>query len=116
MPAQKISYNKAAGAGSDIGQLRKRLRATPGVTLHDSFPEYGRDFRRRFGIASEQAMDLFHQTVSMKSVGNLTEFVRDHMLEAFPVEARIAALIGSRSTSSRRCPPTATATSCCSIR
>lgn len=81
------------GFGSDIGQLRKRLRAMPGVTLHDTFPEYGRDFRRRFGIASEQAMDLFHQTVSMKSVGNLTEFVRDHMLEAFPVEARIAALI-----------------------
>jgi uncharacterized protein YPO0396 len=82
-----------AGFGSDIGQLRKRLRATAGVTLHDSFPPYGAEFRRRFGIASEQAMDLFHQTVSMKSVGNLTEFVRDHMLEAFPVEARIAALI-----------------------
>ena len=38
-------------------------------------------------------MDLFHQTVSMKSVGNLTDFVRGHMLEAFPVEARIGALI-----------------------
>jgi len=38
-------------------------------------------------------MDLFHQTVSMKSVGNLTEFVRERMLEAFPVELRIAALI-----------------------
>jgi uncharacterized protein YPO0396 len=82
-----------AGFGSDIAQLRKRLRAAAGVTLHDSFPHYGADFRRRFGIAGEQAMDLFHQTVSMKSVGNLTDFVRDHMLEAFPVEARIAALI-----------------------
>lgn len=82
-----------AGFGSDINQLRKRLRGTPGVTLHDSFPPYGADFRRRFGIGSEQAMDLFHQTVSMKSVGNLTDFVREHMLEAFPVEARIAALI-----------------------
>jgi uncharacterized protein YPO0396 len=82
-----------AGFGSDIGQLRKRLRSMPGVTLHESFPPYGADFRRRFGIAGEQAMDLFHQTVSMKSVGNLTDFVRDHMLEAFPVEARIAALI-----------------------
>jgi uncharacterized protein YPO0396 len=82
-----------AGFGSDIAQLRKRLRALPGVTLHDTFPPYGADFRRRFGIGSEQAMDLFHQTVSMKSVGNLTDFVRDHMLEAFPVEARIGALI-----------------------
>ena len=42
-----------------------------------------RDFRRRLGIESEQAMELFHQTVSMKSVGNLTDFVRDHMLEPF---------------------------------
>jgi uncharacterized protein YPO0396 len=82
-----------AGFGADIAELRKRLRATPGVTLFDSFPQYGSEFRRRFGIATEQAMDLFHQTVSMKSVGNLTEFVREHMLEAFPVETRIAALI-----------------------
>ena len=28
-------------------------------------------------------MELFHQTVSMKSVGNLTDFVREHMLEPF---------------------------------
>ena len=82
-----------AGFGSDITLLRKRLRTTAGVTLHEAFKDYGHDFRRRFGIASEQAMDLFHQTVSMKSVGNLTDFVRDHMLEAFPVEARIDALI-----------------------
>lgn len=82
-----------AGFGSDIAQLRKRLRAMPTVALHDSFLSYGDAFRRRFGIATEQAMDLFHQTVSMKSVGNLTDFVRDHMLEAFPVEARITALI-----------------------
>src|SRR5262249_49683358 len=46
-----------------------------------------------FGIENEQALDLFHQTVSMKSVGNLTEFVRLHMLEAFQVEARIDALM-----------------------
>ncbi|WP_020657016.1 ATP-binding protein [Massilia niastensis] len=82
-----------SGFGSDISQLRKRLRATAGVTLYDSFPPYGAEFRRKFGIATEQAMDLFHQTVSMKSVGNLTEFVREHMLEPFPVQARIDALI-----------------------
>src|SRR5215471_19831863 len=63
--------------------LRKRLRVTGGVRIHDGFPEYGRDFRRRLGIESEQAMELFHQTVSMKSVGNLTDFVRGHMLEPF---------------------------------
>jgi uncharacterized protein YPO0396 len=82
-----------AGFGTDINDLRKRLRKTPGVEVHDSFPPYSADFRRRFGIGNEQAMDLFNQTVSMKSVGNLTDFVREHMLEPFPVEDRIKALM-----------------------
>jgi uncharacterized protein YPO0396 len=69
--------------GTEMTQLRKRLRAHPGVLIHDAFPQYGKDFRRRLGIESEQAMELFHQTVSMKSVGNLTQFVREHMLEPF---------------------------------
>ena len=61
--------------GTDIVQLRKRLRAS-GVEIEDSFPPYGASFRRRLGIGNEQALELFHQTVSMKSVGNLTDFVR----------------------------------------
>jgi uncharacterized protein YPO0396 len=81
-----------AGFGSDITALRKRLRGD-GVELFDSFPPYGAWFRRRFGIDNEQALELFHQTVSMKSVGNLTEFVRSHMLEPFDVAPRITALI-----------------------
>lgn len=80
-----------ADFGADIAQLRRRLRQA-GANPFDSFPEYGAWFRRRFGIDSEQALDLFYQTVSMKSVGNLTDFVREHMLEPFDVEARIAAL------------------------
>ena len=78
--------------GSDINRLRKRLRAK-GAQIEDGFPKYGAWFRRRFGIDSEQALELFHQTVSMKSVGNLTEFVRGHMLEPFDVGPRIQALM-----------------------
>ena len=78
--------------GADIGRLRKRLRGEQ-VETFKSFPPYGAWFRRRFGIDNEQALDLFHQTVSMKSVGNLTEFVRGHMLEPFDVASRIKALI-----------------------
>lgn len=83
--------------GSDIAQLRNKLRAGHegrGIEVFDSFPPYGAWFRRRFGINNEQALELFHQTVSMKSVGNLTDFVRSHMLEPFDVAPRIAALIG----------------------
>ena len=78
--------------GPEIGALKKRLRSA-GAEVFDSFPPYGAWFRRRFGIENEQALELFHQTVSMKSVGNLTDFVRSHMLEPFDVENRIKALI-----------------------
>ncbi|MEN9316034.1 MAG: hypothetical protein RIS35_2427, partial [Pseudomonadota bacterium] len=81
-----------SGFGNDITGLRRKLRGA-GCELFDSFPAYGAWFRRRFGIEHEQALELFHQTVSMKSVGNLTDFVRNHMLEPFDVGNRIEALI-----------------------
>jgi uncharacterized protein YPO0396 len=78
--------------GTAVPALRARLRKS-GVTLFDSFPPYSAHFRRRFGNLGEQALELFHQTVSMKSVGNLTDFVRHHMLEPFDVAPRIAGLL-----------------------
>ena len=81
-----------ANFDSDFAQLRKRLR-TIGADIEDSFPKYGAWFRRRLGIDNDQALELFHQTVSMKSVGNLTDFVRSHMLEPFDAAQRIGALI-----------------------
>jgi len=79
--------------GSDMSTLRRRLRTADGVRVHEGFPDYGKDFRRRLGIESEQAMELFHQTVSMKSVGNLTDFVRDHMLEPFDAAKAVAGIV-----------------------
>lgn len=81
-----------SGFGPEIAGLRKRLR-TLTKEVHDAFPSYAAAFRRRFGLANDQALELFNQTVSMKTVGNLTDFVRQHMLEPFPVEDRIDALI-----------------------
>ncbi len=78
--------------GTETAALKRRLREG-GVRVHDSFPEYGRDFRRRLGIESEQAMELFHQTVSMKAVDNLNDFVRSHMLEPFDTKSYIASLV-----------------------
>ena len=78
--------------GSSIEPLKKRLKKA-GVALFDSFPPYSALSRRLLGGLSEQALELFLQTVSMKSVGNLTDFVRQHMLEPFDVAPRVAALI-----------------------
>lgn len=79
--------------GSDINQLRKKLRGLKNLHISTTFREYATLFRRYFGIQSEQALDLFYQTVSMKSVGNLTEFVRQHMLEKTDVQSQLDALL-----------------------
>ena len=81
-----------ANFGQDPAKLKKKLRAA-GVTVHDSFDPYAAAFKRQFGIGGNQAMELFHRTVSMKQVENITSFVRTNMLEEDDVEARIGNLI-----------------------
>lgn len=79
---------------TDINDLRKKLRQTEGVQLYnDHFSQYSEQFRRLFGMNSDKAIDLFYQTVSMKSVSSLTDFVRDQMLEKTDVKEQIATLI-----------------------
>jgi len=78
--------------GRDILDLKKRLKRKTHLQLFESFKDYSAEFRRRLGIQSEQALELLYQTVSMKAVGNLTEFVRTHMLEAPPVQERISSI------------------------
>lgn len=78
--------------GTEIAGLQKKLKSL-GAEIFKSFSEYSGWFRRRLGIENIQALELFHQTISMKSVGNLTDFVRKHMLEPFDVGSRIKALV-----------------------
>lgn len=81
-----------ADFGSDLRDLRKRLRGTD-AELFDDYGKYATSMRRLLGIRSEQALELFHQTVSMKSVGNLNDFVRDHMLEPSDATDRVREII-----------------------
>ncbi|MEM9338528.1 MAG: ATP-binding protein [Bacteroidota bacterium] len=67
--------------GSDVMQLKNRLRKVSHMQVFDSFKEYNQRFRQYFGMATDKTLQLFYQTVSMKSVDNLTLFVRNHMLE-----------------------------------
>lgn len=79
---------------TDINDLRKKLRHTEGVQLfNDNFTQYSEQFRRLFGMNSEKAIDLFYQTVSMKSVSSLTDFVREQMLERSDVKDSISSLL-----------------------
>jgi uncharacterized protein YPO0396 len=79
----------------DISDIKSLLKANPGTDVFDTFKEYNTRFRQEFGLKSDQALDLFYQAVSMKSVGNLTDFVRTHMLERTDVDDRIQELCTS---------------------
>lgn len=79
---------------SEISELKKRLRNLEGVTrFDDNFSKYSEYFRHRFGMTSDKAIDLFYQTVSMKSVSSLTDFVREQMLEKTDVKEQIGVLL-----------------------
>lgn len=78
--------------GQDPAKLKRKLKAA-GATVHDTFEPYAGAFKRQFGISGNQAMELFHRTVSMKQVENITHFVRTNMLDEDDVETRIANLI-----------------------
>lgn len=81
-----------SGFGQNPLDLKKRLKRDPRLEVFDQFKAYASRFKKLVGLPSERALDLFYQTISMKSVDNLTDFVRRHMLEPSGVEQRIEAL------------------------
>ncbi|WP_200892494.1 ATP-binding protein [Aliterella atlantica] len=74
-----------------IADLKKHLKAS-GVEVFDEFGKYSQQFRKRLGLQSEKALDLFNQTVSIKEIGGLNDFVRNHMLEKTDVQTKIREL------------------------
>ena len=82
-----------SGFGAQILQLRKKLRKNDQVELFDSFAPYGQSLSKLMGLGTDgKALELFNQTISMKSVGSVTDFVRQNMLEKPDVEVQLAEL------------------------
>ncbi|MEY4530095.1 MAG: hypothetical protein RLZZ156_816 [Deinococcota bacterium] len=75
----------------EVAGLKKRLRSQ-GASLYDEFKKYSLDFIKRFGLRSDKALDLFNQTVSIKEITGLNEFVRSHMLEKPDTDGQIRSL------------------------
>ncbi|MCL5978210.1 MAG: AAA family ATPase [Nitrospirae bacterium] len=74
----------------DAKELRKRLKGLPNTELFDdNFSKYSQRFRYLFGMQTDKAIDLFYQTVSMKSVSSLTLFIREQMLERTEIKTQI---------------------------
>ena len=79
--------------GTQIKALRKRLQKMPELTLVESFNQYQQTFSKWLGLGTDgKALELFNQTISMKSVGSVTDFVRQNMLEQPDVEGQIQEL------------------------
>ena len=76
---------------SDLADLRKQLKAG-GAEVYDEFAKYSRRFCYLLGLRSEKALDLFNQIVSIKDIGGLNVFVRDHMLQKTDTAKRISDL------------------------
>lgn len=77
----------------DVRVLKRRLKASGRVRVYEDYTSYAEAFRSKFGIAQEQALDLFQQTISMKKVEALTDFVRANMLEIPNMAAYVDKLI-----------------------
>ena len=85
----KLSIEKDFFGFHDIRGLKKSLRNMPHTEVFESFKEYARAFSRYMGIKNAQALNLFYQTVSLKSIDNLTQFIRKNMLEESGIDKLI---------------------------
>jgi uncharacterized protein YPO0396 len=56
------------------------------IEFFDSPTKYSSEFRKVFGMKSEKALTLFNQTVGIKVLGSLDDFIRHHMLEETSIE------------------------------
>ena len=74
------------------GAWKKTLKKKYKAEEHDSFTKYLQAFSRKFGLKSDKAMTLFAQTVGIKVLGNLNEFIRTNMLEEYDSEAEFVEL------------------------
>jgi len=77
---------------TDGKAVRTALRGIGAEVFDENFKNYRRSLCRHLGVGPG-ALDLLVQTVSMKSVGDLTTFVRAHMLDPVDARPKIAAIL-----------------------
>ncbi|EMJ85538.1 hypothetical protein LEP1GSC198_1952 [Leptospira kirschneri str. JB] len=77
--------------GRSVKDLKSDLKKD-GIRVFDNFKAYASEFKNLVGLRSDKAIDLLNQIVSIKSLRELNEFVRDHMLEPLRVNAKIEEL------------------------
>jgi uncharacterized protein YPO0396 len=74
------------------GVWKKNIKKKYKGEEHDSFTKYVQAFSRKFGLKSDKAVTLFAQTVGIKVLGNLNEFIRLNMLDEHDSETEFVEL------------------------
>ena len=77
---------------TDIKTLKDSLKQKK-YNIFDEYSRYFNFFSKKLGNLSEQSIQLFQKTISMKKMGELSEFIRKNMLEKLEVEELISKLI-----------------------
>ncbi|RCR71468.1 ATP-binding protein [Larkinella punicea] len=84
---------------TDGNWLRKLKRQfADRIDDFDAFPKYAARFQQLFGMRSDKALTLFNQTVGMKILGDLDEFIRTNMLEESTAEDTFKKLMDNYQT------------------
>jgi len=77
----------------NIKEIKKHLKAK--AEVFETYKEYFNSYKKILGIRDFQAMRLFYQMVSMKSVENLNSFIKEHMLEKKDLDSIVDEMISS---------------------
>lgn len=75
-----------------LKQQYPKFGAKEMIEFFDSPGKYAEAMRRFFGMRSEKASILFSQTVGLKVLGNLDDFIRKNMLEETNIEEEFFSL------------------------
>jgi uncharacterized protein YPO0396 len=97
---KKIYYafdTKPRSIAGDLGGLKsgsdiKSVLTDRGFQITENYKEYHNWFQRQVKFRPK-AMDIFNQTVAVKDVQRLDQFIRDHMLEKKPWNDKVASLL-----------------------
>lgn len=97
---KKIFYGfdtKSRSIAGDLGGLKsggdiKSAMTDRGFLVTENYKQYHNWFQRQVKFRPK-AMDIFNQTVAVKDVQRLDQFVRDHMLEKKPWNDKVSSLL-----------------------
>jgi len=87
-----ISIEADLTGHKDVRTLRQHLKNLGGQP-YESYSKYAPDLLKALGLSSASALSLLNRTVSMKSVTDITDFVRKDMLDEPDTRTAISAML-----------------------